>query len=66
MERMVLVGLRTEVGLKKTDQCAVSFVAGTWRIHHTRLLVYDTMSVIVEAFTLPSNATRFELYKFNR
>ena len=29
------------------------------------LLQYDAMSLIIEAFMLPSNATRFRLYRFD-
>jgi hypothetical protein len=69
IEGMILVDLRTEVGSKKTGPDPVSLVAGTWgnlSYHVSRaLLQYDTMSVIVEAFRLPSNATRFGLYRFN-
>ena len=42
IEKMILVGLRTEVGPKKTGQGTVSSVAGTWRIYHAMLLVLIT------------------------
>ena len=53
IEGMILINLRTEMDSKEIDQDAVSFVAGTWIIHHTMLLaliaarhnVYDRRSL---------------------
>ena len=67
IDGMILVDLRTEVGSKKTDPDPVSFVPGTWGgdiiPRFPCSLQYDTISEIVEAFKLPSNATTFGLYR---
>jgi len=68
MEGMILIDLRTEVGSKKTAPDTVSLAARTVGLiipGLSCLLQWDTMSMIVEAFKLPSIATRFGLYWFN-